>query len=175
MSRSPHRPLQFSRRLDLLRELRPAPRKERTPYYFTGLPASLSAYILTEHTTFLTTFGRDYADEDPQFFTTDHTGLRPRPIEAPTTGYWLDRMATAMRQSNHHPAHIYAMQKTRKVIFGCGDAACFDLDECPRCNFRSVPEGWTKAWEAATREHEKWYTGLDTSLADQGLVKPYRR
>lgn len=163
-------------RMFLLRKHRPRPRKERTPYYFTDLTPALSAYILQSHRDFLEAFGRDYADEDPQFWSADHTGLKPRPVEAASTTSFLDRLAQAMKASNHHPAHIHAMLATRKIVFGCGTTQCHDLDECPRCNFRSVPEGWTKAWEQATREYEKWRGDVVApTAADMAFVDRARR
>lgn len=135
-------------------------RKERTPYYMTGLTVPLQQYILSMAATFETTFGREYEDEDPQFCLTDTKGVGPRPVADPQIERWLNNLAPVMLDTRHHPAHVHAMLATHTIIFGCDDTspagACFDLDHCPNCNFRSVPEGWTRAWEQATREYEKW-------------------
>lgn len=135
-------------------------RKARTPYYLTGITRALSDFVMGAHSDFTRDFGRDYEDEDPQFYVIDSTGLSPAPKPIPTLDQWLEALADAMLATRHPPAQVHAMLATRTIIFGCDASTptgpCFDLDHCPHCNFRSVPEGWTAAWEAATRQYERW-------------------
>ncbi len=159
----------------LLRKFRRRPRTERTPYYFTGLTPDLEAYVRQEHGAFLRAFGRDYEDEDPQFWTEDATGLKLVPRESPTISLYLDALAVAMKRANHHPAHIHAMVTTRKIIYGSGTTQCHDMDDCPKCNFRSVPEGWTKAWEQATQDYEKWRPDVVAPRAADDAFRSPRR
>jgi hypothetical protein len=127
-------------------------RTRRTPYYMTDLPPKVVAYLTYLRTLFVETFNREYESSDPQFW---DDNFRDYPREQPTMEAFLRNTAEAMRLSNHHPAHIYAFEKTHKIIYGCGTC----IDECDRCNFRSVPDDWTIEWQKATQEYEKWEPG----------------
>lgn len=126
-------------------------RKERTPYYMTGITQELARLVMATQADFIRKFGRDYEDEDPQWFLLDSDNLRPQPQPVDE---WLEQLGRAMLATKHPAAQVHAMRATRKIIFGCGN--CFDMDHCPACNFRSVPEGWTLAWQDATKQYEKW-------------------
>lgn len=113
------------------------------------MAAKLVMYLYRE---FVSHYGRDYADEDPQFWVDG--GEDKAPIKDPDTDGFISSLVKAMIRSNHHPAHCYAVDKTKTIIFGCGNCK----DDCPNCNFRYVPEGWTEEWKEACEEFEKWGT-----------------
>lgn len=131
-------------------------RTERTPYYITDLPKALVDYLIERRRGFVEVFGRDYQDEDPQLW---QVGPDGKPTDAYETGVFMARIANQMVRTNHHPAHCYAVATTHRIVYGCGGC----IDDCPRCNFRYVPEGWSKQWKAAVMDYEKWkpdYEGL---------------
>lgn len=136
-------------------------RTRRTPYYMTGLPDKTVRYLIHLRTLFLDTFSRDYESSDPQFW--DDT-RRDAPHEQPGLDTFLAKTAEAMRRSNHHPAHIHAFTHTRRIIYGCGTC----IDECSRCNFRTVPDDWTMEWTKATQEYERWAPGRSLALPEYG-------
>ncbi len=122
---------------------RRSPRKERTPYYVTDLPPEIVKFLASQRRLFMDFFGRDYEGEDGQFWFHDRVGDRPLPYPE-----LADAVADGMQASNHHPAHIYAVRKLKRVI--CEE------------NFKDVPDEWTVEWQAATLEYEKW--GADVGL-----------
>lgn len=134
-------------------------RTRRTPYYMVDLPDKVVRYLIHQRSLFIDTFNRDYESSDPQFW---DEGFRDHPREQPHMESFLAKTAGAMQASNHHPAHIYAFQTTRKIIYGCGTC----IDECDRCNFRTVPDDWTIEWTKATQEFEKWSPGRKLAIPE---------
>jgi hypothetical protein len=129
-----------------------SPRTTRTAYYMVDLPDQCVRYLTHLRTLFVETFGRDYEDTDPQFW---DTSRRDKPVSDPYVDNFISKLVEAMREANHHPAHVYAVHKTQRIIYGCG--TCKDI--CDKCNFRDVPTAWTIQWTDATKEYEKWAPG----------------
>lgn len=138
-------------------------RIDRTPYYATDIPAVTAKALMMLQKRFVRQYKRDYSDDDPQFWTPNlATG---KPVPQPDLEIFIRALADGMAASNHHPAHVHAVRTTKTLIFGCGDC----VDDCPKCNFRYVPEGWTRSWKLAVEHHERWYTELETP-ALQGVT-----
>lgn len=126
-------------------------RTERTPYYMTGLPAKAAFQLMRYEIEFRRRFGRTYEDEDPQFWRPNPDGtIRDIATEL------IPALVRALRRSNHHPAHIHAVEATQRVIWGCGRC----VDDCAKCNFRYVPELWTREWKQACESSEEWRNSL---------------
>jgi ferredoxin len=126
-----------------------SPRHIRTPYYMIDLPNQCVRYLIHLRTLFVETFSRDYEDTDPQFW---DTSRRDKPVADPHLDTFISHLVDAMRQANHHPAHVYAVHRTQRIIHGCGSC----VDRCSKCNFRDVPTAWTLEWTQATQAYEKW-------------------
>lgn len=141
-------------------------RVERTPYYMVDLPDRVAAELAKLHRIFVLRWRRDYADADPQFWDTQN---RVKVTPAPYLDEFIRELVKSLKVSRHHPGHIHAVEQTKRVIYGCGGC----LDDCPRCNFRYVPEGWTRAWRAAVEDHERWYQGLSIVPPTGSDVKKY--
>ena len=128
------------------------PRHTRTPYYMIDLPDQCVRFINHNRSLFIDTFGRDYEDSDPQFW---DQSRRDKPLPDPQLEHFIECVADAMRDANHHPAHVYAVRKTQRIIHGCGTC----IDRCSKCNFRDVPTHWTQEWTNATKAYERWAPG----------------
>lgn len=126
---------------DLIKKImrRRSKRRERTPYYLTDLPEGTYKALDQLRAKFIEQHGRDYEDEDEQFPRTDWTA------------FWFV-LKQYMKATNHHPAHIYAVEKTRKMI----------TDR----NFKQVPDGWTDEWQKAVKEYEKWGAELEGPIKE---------
>jgi hypothetical protein len=105
------------------------PRKERTPYYMVELPDEAYRMLDSLRHKFIEDKGRDYEDLDNQF---------------PNEGWeeFMKDLEIGLKLTNHHPAHIHAIRKTRKIIHDR--------------NFKQVPDAWTQEWKRAIEEYEKW-------------------
>ena len=137
-------------------------RTERTPYYVVGLPAELVDYLKASRLRFIVQFGRDYQDDDPQLW---QIGSDDQPATLDNSRLFLGKIADRMQKTNHHPAHCYAVVKTQNIIYGCGNC----VDDCPDCNFRYVPEAWSRAWKDAVYEYEKWRPAYTESNLDRAV------
>lgn len=138
----------------------------RTPYYVIDVPHGIKGVLMGLHQDFIRTFRRQPADEDPQFW--EAHPATGKPVPNSNLDVFISSLVAAMTRSNHHPAHIHAVKTTKRLIFGCGSC----LDDCPLCNFRYVPEGWTAEWKAAVEsDSNSWTSNLYTpSLSDIALA-----
>ena len=115
------------------------PRRKKTQWYMVDLPRPVVKFLKKHREEFIRTFGRDYEDLDPQFWYPDKTD---KPVPAPGMDEFIESLVKAMETSRHHPAHVYAVKRTHRVIYDG--------------NFADVPDAWTQEWEAAVKSYESW-------------------